>query len=359
MVSACALPPQTQRAESSYLSASKVSDTLLYQATNPNTNTYPGQSGVYLLGNPQDAFATRVLLAKTAERSIDIQYYIWENDVTGTLLLEAIHEAAERGVRIRMLLDDNGIGGLDHSLATLNKHPNVQIRLFNPFKQRSLKWLGYFTDFSRVNRRMHNKSFTADNSVTVIGGRNIGDDYFGATSGILKQDLDLIAIGEVVEDVSMDFDRYWQSESSYLIESFVKVDENARFNTKNWNADPANIEKRNEYIDAIRRSTFIEKLLSNEFVFQWSDVNMVSDDPAKGVGQSEESGLLINRLKKVLGNPKNSLTLVSPYFVPTGAGLDAFTQLAQSGKLRNRYALYISLSLCKIIRIPSLRPALK
>lgn len=142
-----------------------------------------------------------MMLARAAERSLDVQYYIWHNDMTGTMLLEALHAAADRGVRVRLLLDDNGTAGLDKVLAALDAHPMIEVRLYNPFVLRWPKPLGYVTDFSRLNRRMHNKSFTADNQATIIGGRNIGDEYFGATSGVLFTDLDVLAIGAAVNDV--------------------------------------------------------------------------------------------------------------------------------------------------------------
>src|SRR5690606_35190852 len=121
----------------------------------------------------------------------------------------------DRGVRVRLLMDDNGTAGLDDLLSALHSHPNIEVRLFNPFLVRKPKIIGFLTDFPRANRRMHNKSFTADGVATIIGGRNIGDEYFGAADGLLFADLDVLAIGAVVNDVSMDFDLYWASESSY------------------------------------------------------------------------------------------------------------------------------------------------
>jgi len=146
---------------------------------------------------PHDAFAARALLARLAERTLDVQYYIWHGDTTGTLLLEELRAAAERGVRVRLLLDDNGTGGLDSELAALDSHPNIEVRLFNPFVVRKPKVVGYLVDFMRANRRMHNKSFTVDSQATIIGGRNVGDEYFGATAGVLFADLDVLAIGTV------------------------------------------------------------------------------------------------------------------------------------------------------------------
>src|SRR5690606_21661527 len=146
------------------------------------------------------------------EKSLDVRYYIWHADQTGTLLMQALVDAAERGVRVRLLLDDGGTSGLDERLAALAEHPQIEVRLFNPFVLRWPKPLGYLTDFSRANRRMHNKSFTADNQATIIGGRNMGDEYFGATQDVLFAALDVMAIGAGVQDVSKAFDRYWASQ---------------------------------------------------------------------------------------------------------------------------------------------------
>ena len=157
-----------------------------------------GKSGFHALPVARDAFAARGLLAAAAERSIDAQYYIWQGDHTGYLLFEALWQAAERGVRVRLLLDDNNTGGLDETIAALDAHPNIEVRLYNPLFHRTPRWFNYVTDFTRVNHRMHNKSFTVDNRVTVVGGRNIGDDYFAAGHGMAFDDLDVMAVGPIV-----------------------------------------------------------------------------------------------------------------------------------------------------------------
>src|SRR6185295_2373967 len=128
---------------------------------------------------------------------------------------EALYRAAQRGVRVRLLLDDNGVAGLDDTLAALDAHPNLEVRLYNPFAQRGARVLGYLTDFERLNRRMHNKSFTADGQAAIVGGRNIGDEYFGAGEGVVFEDLDVIAVGAAVREVSQAFDLYWNSASAY------------------------------------------------------------------------------------------------------------------------------------------------
>ena len=192
--------------------------TRLARVIRPLAQAHPDKSGVVPLADGHDAFAARALLADAAERTLDVQYYIWHNDLSGTLLLGALHRAAERGVRVRLLLDDNNTRGLDVLLATLAAHPNIEVRLFNPFKLRRWRALNFLTDFGRLNRRMHNKSFTADNHATIIGGRNVGDEYFGAAQAVLFVDLDVLAIGPIVNEVSHDFDQYWASKSSYPAE---------------------------------------------------------------------------------------------------------------------------------------------
>lgn len=330
-IGGCTLPSLENRDVSLSMSKNDAEKTILGAAILPLEKANQGLSGIKLLGNPRDAFATRVLLAQSAQSTLDLQYYIWEKDVTGTLMLEAISDAANRGVRVRLLLDDNGIAGLDEALSAINRHENAQVRLFNPFVQRKFKWLGYITDFNRVNRRMHNKSFTVDNSVTVIGGRNIGDDYFGATSGILKQDLDLLAIGSVVNDLSNDFDKYWSSASAYPIEDIITAEQTTTYHTAEYIPEHVASAERDSYIKALQESLYVKALLNHNLVFEWSKTQMISDDPAKGVGKSSEDHLLISKLAKIIGKPHSSLLLVSPYFVPTKTGVAAFTELAKTG----------------------------
>jgi len=185
--------------------------TSLGRAIAPHAAAHPGLTGVHALRDGREAFAARVLLAKAAERSLDVQYYIWHADTSGKLLAHALWQAAERGVRVRMLLDDANTGGHDRFLATLDAHPNIEVRLFNPFSNRRWRLVDFAGDFARVNRRMHNKTFIADNQAAVVGGRNIGDEYLGAVVAVEFADLDVIAAGAVVAEVSGSFDAYWSS----------------------------------------------------------------------------------------------------------------------------------------------------
>ena len=286
----------------------------------------PGLSGVFLLDQGRDAFATRMLLAEAAERTLDVQYYIWRDDMSGRLLLQALRRAADRGVRVRLLLDDLGSAGLDALLAALDAHPQMEVRLFNPFVQRRFKPLGFVTDFMRANRRMHNKSFTADNQATVVGGRNVGDEYFGAEVDTLFVDLDVLAIGPVVQAVSEDFDRYWASASTYPVALLFGAGDAA---------PPQDLvpppERTRQYLDAVGRSLFVADLIAARLPLHWAPVELVSDDPAKGLGQAADEDLMFARMARLVDAPAQTLRLVSPYFVPTARGTALFEQLAARG----------------------------
>ncbi len=331
-ISGCSLPPIDNRPPSVAVLSNRTLSTVLGKAIKPQVAAHPGKVGIKPLGNPRESFAIRALLVKAAERTLDVQYYIWQGDTTGMLLMDALHHAAQRGVRVRLLLDDNGTSGIDTELATLDLHDNIEVRLFNPFLNRQFKSLGFVYDFAHLNRRMHNKSLTADSQATIVGGRNIGDDYFGATSGILKSDLDVLLIGPVVDEVSMDFDRFWASESAYPLRHIVRAPEpslKAQVIDKINNAEKT--PEAHDYVEAIRESTYIEALLKGKSELLWANVTMVTDDPAKGSGPLEGDGLLIRQLDRILEKPERSVVLVSPYFVPGDAGTAAFAAMAERG----------------------------
>jgi putative cardiolipin synthase len=306
--------------------------TRLGQAIAPRLAAHPGKSGVYALPDAHDAFAARALLARAADRTLDVQYYIWRKDMTGTMLFAALRQAADRGVRVRLLLDDNNTSGLDSTLAALDAHRRIEVRLFNPFVNRGARALGFLTDFSRVNRRMHNKSFTADSQATIVGGRNVGDEYFGAADDVLFADLDVIAVGPVVTEVARDFDRYWNSDSSYPVDRLIPAADHTVM--AELSADASRLEHSPEavaYVGAVRASPFLSQLLNGSLPLEWAPARMLSDDPAKGLGLAAPGELLFDKLRQNIGQPDASMDLVSPYFVPTRSGVEAFTALAGKG----------------------------
>ncbi|WP_029654734.1 phospholipase D family protein [Marinobacter daepoensis] len=331
LASGCALPALEHKAEHTAITPDTSAKTPLGLALAPLLEAQPSFSGVYPLALAEDAFIARMLLTTVADKSIDAQYYIWHRDITGLLLLDALKEAADRGVRVRLLVDDNGISGLDDLFVALARHPNFHIRLFNPFVVRSPKWLGYITDFSRLNRRMHNKSFIVDNQAAIVGGRNIGDEYFGATEGLLFSDLDVMAVGPVVNEASNDFDRYWNHDLSYPAQSIAGAT-NERPETLlaglRAEHDP---QRQKQYLDALKSSAFLEQMIRGDLQLHWSHTRMVSDDPDKILSEAPKEALLSQQLGKILGHPQRSLTLISPYFVPTQAGVEYFQRLAAQG----------------------------
>ena len=306
-------------------------ETQLGRAIFPLVEANPNLSGIFPLRDARDAFATRMRLAQRAERTLDVQYYIWRKDMTGTLLFQALHDAADRGVRVRLLLDDNNTSGLDPILSALSSHPNMEVRLFNPFVIRKPR-LGYVTDFFRANRRMHNKSFTADDQTTIIGGRNVGDEYFGATAGVLFVDLDVLAIGPIVNKVSEDFDRYWNSASSYPVNKLLKPPRSQDLSELIVKAK--RVEESAQavtYTSALRESPFLQQLIDKKLEFEWAPTQIVSDDPAKGLGRAKTAELFPQQLKELIGQPSTELELVSAYFVPTDAGVKSLVAFAQNG----------------------------
>ncbi len=332
LLAGCALPPLEDRTQSHALTPEESRDTALGRALAPALADRPGLSGIHPLADPREAFAARVHGARMAERTLDVQYYIWRRDTTGTLLLEALHEAAERGVRVRLLLDDNGITGLDEILSALDAHPNIEVRLFNPFVVRSPKFIGYLTDFRRLNRRMHNKSFTVDAQATIVGGRNVGDEYFGATDGVLFSDLDVLAVGPIAADVERDFDRYWASASAYPVNLIVppvtpdRLEQLAR-EAAYAKRDPAAA----AYMNALKAMPAYRRIIDGTLSFEWAKTRIVSDDPAKVLGKATSHALIGHQLMETIGVPTRELDLVSPYFVPTEAGAQAFADLAAKG----------------------------
>ena len=174
------------------------------------------------MSHAREAFIVRLALADLAERSLDMQYYVWDGDATGRIIVDRVMKAADRGVRVRLLVDDPYYKASDPVKAALDAHPNVEIRLFNPATNRRWSRLDFIVDFRRFNRRMHNKLMVADNAAAIVGGRNIGDEYYGVNTIANFRDLDVLAVGPVVRDLSGVFDRYWNSASTVPIATIVE-----------------------------------------------------------------------------------------------------------------------------------------
>jgi putative cardiolipin synthase len=332
LTTGCAsLPPLQNRTVT--FAVEPTAATRLGRGLTPLTEQHPGKTGVLELGDGRLAFAMRVLLAREATQSIDIQTYIWRGDATGTMMFEEVLRAAERGVRVRLLLDDMNTSGLDPTLVLLASNPNLELRLYNPFVGRGARGLGLLADFDRLNHRMHNKSFTVDNQVTVVGGRNIADEYFEAGQESRLVDLDVAAIGQAVPNVSAQFDLYWNSASAYpaqLLLGGVQAEPRAAL------AQRAEAVQRSPggvaYAAAVASTEEVERLRAGTLKLEWADAQVVHDDPAKTLNRDNEAELLmLPQLLAAFGQPTTSLDLVSAYFVPGDGGTEALAALAQRG----------------------------
>jgi putative cardiolipin synthase len=274
------LPPNENRAASRALEPA--AGTRLDAAVAPLVASRPGLSGFHPLTEGSDAFAARIILAGAAERSIDAQYYIWHGDQTGVMAFEALWNAARRGVRVRLLVDDQNTKGTEEILAAMSAETNLEVRLYNPFANRDARALGYFGDFARLNRRMHNKSLVADNRVAIVGGRNIGNEYFGAGDAIPFKDLDVVAIGPVVRDVSAQFDVYWNSASAYPAQSLLGPPPQgaAQALAQRFAATRDDAPSR-AYIEKLRATPLLARLLDRTLAIEWAEARVLHDAPRR------------------------------------------------------------------------------
>ena len=334
VLSGCGGLPQQAGREQSY-AASDTADTRLARAVAPGRAAHPGLSGFYPLAAGADAFVARIGLARAAERSLDVQYYIFHADGTGLALLGELLAAADRGVRVRLLLDDINSAGRDDVLDTLAAHPNFQVRLFNPFAHRNARWVDLLTDFRRVNRRMHNKSMTADNQATIVGGRNIGDEYFAAGSDVEFHDLDVLAAGPVVTRVSAVFDEYWNSEVAYPVELLTAGREpEARDLRKLRDTIAARMEalRGTPYARGLADTDLAKSIADGRLPAYWGEATVIADQAVKvTLPEDDSASHAIPRLAAILAEAREELILVSPYFVPGRNGVRFLRELAERG----------------------------
>lgn len=247
-------------------------------------------------------------------------------------MLDEIEAAADRGVRVRLFLDDNGIPRLDRRLASMNLHASVEIRLYNPFAVRWPKSINWLFDFRRLNHRMHAKSFTVDNQVTILGGRNIGDKYFAAREDGLFADLDALAIGPVVAEVSDAFDRCWNGPLAYPLEDVVSPpSRRARKRLAHNAASQAGSEKAQGYLETIRARPLFTQMANGEVELTWAKVSLIETEAEPPPTTVKQSIGLSRLLPAGLQRATSELNLVSGYFIPTDEGTADLQALAESG----------------------------
>ncbi len=290
-------------------------------------------SGVIGLPDGIDALGARLRMMELAQRTIDAQYFIIKKDRAGALFVGKMLRAADRGVRVRLLVDDIFSPGVDQAFTLLNTHPNVQVRLFNPLSRQSFKYWSYMVDFKRANRRMHNKSFTVDNALTIVGGRNIGEEYFELNKAVKFDDYEVLALGPVVDKVSDGFDAFWNSDLAVPMEAF------------NIKVDPEGLDKWREYVSAqvdqgengiygqAINSTLLLDIKAGKIAPIPAMTTMVTDSPEKL--QNAVGDLELVTLGREIGRrfraAQREIIIVTPYFIPLDSGTETLEKLVAKG----------------------------
>ncbi len=295
-------------------------------------------SGLRLISDANDALIARIALADRAVHSLDLQYYMFHGDATGKLLAEHLLAAADRGVRVRLLLDDLHVAGDDAVLQALDQHPRIEIRLFNPFLERDASVWGmgkqFAGDFSRLNRRMHNKAFVADGAMAIVGGRNIGDEYFDADSDVNFRDLDVLIVGPVVGEVEQSFDRYWNSQQAFPIGAFhykqpskeeLKAVRKALSDSARQFSQSSYAQNLVTRVGDLKQETPAEQ-------WAWGVASYLADDPEKGNPDADGKDLhMAPEIRAWMDGAQHRLTLISPYFVPGEKGTAYLSGMRERG----------------------------
>jgi putative cardiolipin synthase len=338
VLSGCAsLPLNTPRTSTTALPQPE--ETSLWRRIQPQLDSHPGDSGFYLLPSGIDAFVARILLIDAAERTLDMQYYIFHGDVTPKLVVDRMLAAADRGVRIRLLVDDWNITGKDFVLAMIDVHPNIEVRVFNPVAGSRSSFLSrpfhYLFGAGRIKNRMHNKAFIVDNTVAIVGGRNIGDEYFQAEHDVNFEDIDLMALGPIAREVSAAFDEYWNYELAIPIQAFVSREPTTGDVQKARRTLDEHREalKATEYGRKLRESDLLKRLEAGRLPVVWAQGEVLYDRPRRvnASGPPDPSNSMGPRLREIIEEAQSEALLISPYFVPGEAGVKMFAKMRDRG----------------------------
>lgn len=295
---------------------------------------HPGQAGFYPVYDGVDSLALRLLMAQRAEKTIDAQYFLIYDDLVGNLFIQSLLAAADRGVRVRFLLDDVLSGGLDPGLANLNAHENIEVRIFNPFANRKFRALDAPTSLDRITRRMHNKSFTADNQVSLIGGRNIAAEYFDAKRDQKFADLDVFTIGPTVNEISGMFDIYWNHPAAVPITQLTEtpdIADNALAEYQSRVSASLEDVENSVYADALNQS-LTDYIRRESGKLTWAEYDLVFDSPDKSQsGTAADADSIVSQMRDRIGEIQDELFVVTAYFVLDKDEIESFRRLRERG----------------------------
>jgi len=339
VLAGCATVPGSNYPKQESTALANPEATRLGRQVDVQARAHPGLAGFRLVPQGVDGFLLRAELAGAAERTLDLQYFIIQNDDTGKMLMDGVLRAAERGVRVRLLLDDSDDVARDRQILALGAHKNIEIRVFNPFFTRGamdfMRYVEFFVASSRLNYRMHNKLFVADNSVAVLGGRNIGDEYFQASKDTEFGDFDVLTVGPLVSQISKSFDSYWNSDLAIPIDALTFLKPSAAALDEYRAALAENLTKMagSPYVKRLAAGDPLTPILTGGSALVWAKGEVLYDSPEKSKVQSgEQPGrLLRQRLGEAIKGVKTELLVVSPYLVPGDGGMKLLENLRNHG----------------------------
>ena len=332
-LSACTTLPKQQNIQPEYAYDIDTQQTDLAKIITPLKQQNPELTGYHVLYDPLEAIAARINLIERAEKTLDLQYYIWDNDKIGSLALYKIIEAADRGVKVRLLIDDNNAGKMEGVYLALDQHPNIEVKLFNPYRFRRLRPVDMVLDLKRINRRMHNKTFTADNQISLIGGRNMSNQYYNASDSYQFSDVDVMLVGQAVDDITHSFDEYWNHSYAYPVRNII----NHNTYTLRYDGLKEQLTKHYQeitvqnYLDLSNRTHDFDQWLDHNIQLDWVKAEVVKDAPDKIRARAKKEQHLNFQMVKRLENPEHSVDLISAYFVPQKQGEAKLIELAKDG----------------------------
>jgi len=311
----------------------EASDSLYYLAKDDIKAHYP-LSGFYPLHDNLDAFTARVYLIKHAKRSLNLQYFIYAEDEISYAITQLLVEAADRGVKVKILIDDLLQKDADVALEALSQHPNIEIKLFNPTSARKFYgWLQLAFNLDTLGRRMHNKLLVADNSAAVIGGRNIENIYYAADKDNIFLDNDILAMGPLVAEASNEFETYWRSKISINIQEMTKNITKADYEILKKELFRSVKELRNnDYIEEANKRKFAQDIKAHKLTLLYGKANLYFDIPTKITSSENDTSTHLSRqIEPIFKGIKHSLKVINPYFIPNKKMMDALHKLRSRG----------------------------
>ncbi|MGA8882665.1 MAG: phospholipase D family protein [Acinetobacter sp.] len=332
-IPACSTLPKQTAQPVEYAFSTPTEGTALAKIVLPLRDANPGLTGFHVLYDPLEALAARLQLINKAEKSLDLQYYIWDNDKIGAMALHAIIQAADRGVKVRLLIDDNNAKPMEGIYLALDQHANIEVKLYNPYRFRHYRPVDMVLDLKRINRRMHNKSFIADNQIALIGGRNMSNQYYNVSDNYQFSDVDVMLAGSASDEIIHSFDEYWNDDYAFPVKQLV----NPRHYTLRFDSLKQQLQAHNQevtvqnYLDLANRSHAFDTWLNSRIQLDWVKAEVVKDSPSKIKARAKKEEHLNFQLLKHLEQPEQSVDIVSAYFVPQKDGVKQLKELADSG----------------------------